>query len=377
MKAKILKATEENIRICAQALKEGKLVAFPTETVYGLGANAFNPEAVARIFEVKERPYFDPLIVHIASEKEKVMEKIEEVADVSKLTSDQRSLLQKLVEKFFPGPLTLVLPKSRKIPSIVTAGLETVAVRMPSHETARKLIKEAGVPVAAPSANKFSRLSPTKAEHVAYQLGEEIDYIIDDGKTPLGVESTVIDLTQEIPVLLRPGGLPVEEIAEVAGKVELPHGEVVLMQGEPVSIKESPGSTSGPQKNIKSPGMLKKHYAPSKPLILIDESLFHERAFAEKLHKMAREKTGNDNPKIALLLIKIPGPQDLLKKLKSKFHKVEVLSTRGDMKEAASNLFDALHRLQNSPADLIIATKPPEEGLGRAILDRLEKASAE
>ncbi len=328
-KSLILKPTEENIALCGKALREGKLVAFPTETVYGLGANAFLPEAVARIFEVKERPKFDPLIVHIAN-----MDDIKEIANLGLMDNLQKNLLFKLIENFWPGPLTVVLPKNEKVPRIVTAGLDTVAVRMPSHPVARALIEKAGIPVAAPSANKFSRLSPTRAEHVAAQIGKEIDFIIDAGRTPLGVESTVIDLTHIPPVLLRPGGLPLEQIIETIGPVEL--------------SKSTPDEV-----HPKSPGMLKKHYAPSKPLHLLEDIYNFEPP-----------------PGSALLALTEPEPS-----VRQRYVKVEVLSPKGDLREAASNLFDALHRLENSEAKVIYAQSVPEKGLGRAIMDRLRKAA--
>jgi L-threonylcarbamoyladenylate synthase len=216
MKTRILRVERDNIcfkkiGLAADLLKKGGLVAFPTETVYGLGANALNSHAVARIYEVKNRPRFDPVIVHISS-----------LADIRQLCLSVDKRAKKLMERFWPGPLTLILPKSSMVPDIVTAGLPTVVVRMPSHPVVLELIKEADIPIAAPSANPFGYLSPTTAEHVKEQIGEKVDLILDGGKCPIGVESTVIDLTESEPSLLRSGGLPLEEIEQVIGKVKNP-----------------------------------------------------------------------------------------------------------------------------------------------------------
>jgi L-threonylcarbamoyladenylate synthase len=317
---KILKADENSLKKAALIIREGGLVAFPTETVYGLGACAFNPTAVARIFEVKQRPRFDPIIVHIGDFK-----------DIYKLCSKVNEKAKLLIEKFWPGPLTLVLPKSNIIPDIVTAGLDTVAVRMPSHPIALKLIKKAEVPIAAPSANLFGYLSPTTAEHVAEQLGDKIDLIIDGGKCPIGVESTVLDLTNE-PTVLRLGGLPIEEIEKVIGKVKV------------LTLSEKP----------RSPGQLPRHYSPRTPLKIIKEN---------------EELTIQKNVKAGLLAFKQPK-----NKYKFLFKEIEVLSESGDLREAACNLFSCLHKLDKAGLDVIYAEPVPEIGLGRAIMDRLRKA---
>lgn len=233
----ILPATSENIKKAAEIIREGSLVAFPTETVYGLGADALNPHAVARIFEAKNRPCFDPIIVHIA-----------EFSQVRRLCSSADKRAKKLMERFWPGPLTLVLPKSQIVPDIVTAELPTVAVRMPSHPVALSLTKEAETPIAAPSANPFGYLSPTTAAHVREQLGDKLDLILDGGRCPIGVESTVIFLAEGKVLLLRPGGLALEDIENVIGKVEIP--------------------PPNPLRPL-SPGQLPKHYSPRTPIRLL------------------------------------------------------------------------------------------------------------
>lgn len=326
---KIFPANKENISEAARIIKSGGLVAFPTETVYGLGANALDPIAVAKIFEAKRRPFFDPLIVHIES-----------MSDIEKIAENLGAIEKKLAEKFWPGPLTLILPKKKTVPDIVTAGLPTVAVRMPGHETARELIKEAGCPIAAPSANLFGSISPTKAEHVLAQLGDSIDMILDAGSCSVGIESTIIRVENGIPVLLRPGGLPVEEIEKITRMVQ-------------------PFNTGNINDNERpeAPGQLPFHYSPATPLVLVDN--FQNIDFDEiKKNKI----------KAGLLVFRKPQktpPMD----------KIEILSAAGDMREAAANLFSCMHNLDAAGLDIIYAEKVPEHGLGKAIMDRLVKAA--
>ncbi|CUS77638.1 L-threonylcarbamoyladenylate synthase [Candidatus Kryptobacter tengchongensis] len=315
-----VKASPENIKLAGKIIKEGGLVAFPTETVYGLGANALNPIAVAKIFEVKNRPSFDPLIVHISR-----------IEWLEKLTSQIDERAFKLIEKFWPGPLTLVLFKSQIVPDIVTAGLKTVAIRMPAHPVALELIENAQTPISAPSANPFGYISPTTADHVEKMLGDKIDLILDAGKCPIGVESTVLSLIDEEPKILRPGGLPVEEIEKIIGKVKI----------------------QTKSEKILSPGQLQRHYSPKTPV---------------KIFKSIDEIKNPENSGI-LLFKKI--------NLNIKAKRVEILSENGDLLEASANLFSALHRLDDSGVDVIYAQEVPETGLGLAIMDRLKKASAQ
>jgi L-threonylcarbamoyladenylate synthase len=311
----------QTIHRAAEIIKEGGIVAFPTETVYGLGADAFNPLAVARIFEVKRRPYFDPLIVHVASS-----------SNVEKLVKEIPSNAKKLIEKFWPGPLTVVLLKEEDVPDIVSAGLPTVAIRMPNHPIALALIKECKCPIAAPSANPFGYLSPTTAEHVRDQLGDQVGLILDGGPCPVGVESTILSFLEEKPRLLRPGGVSLEEIESIIGKVEIS------------PIKDKPSA----------PGMLPKHYAPRTPIVF---------DWSEKNLDLYEDKN------IGLLVLQEP-------KNNLKFHNVEVLSKKGDLREAAANLFAAIRRLDTLNLDLIVAEPIPEVGLGRAIMDRLRRATS-
>jgi L-threonylcarbamoyladenylate synthase len=306
----------------AEIIKRGGIVAFPTETVYGLGADAFNPLAVARIFEVKRRPYFDPLIVHVANP-----------TDVKNLVKEIPSKAKKLIERFWPGPLTVVLFKEENIPDIVTAGLPTVAIRMPSHPMALSLIKESKCPIAAPSANPFGYLSPTTAEHVREQLGDQVDQILNGGPCPVGVESTIVSFLEERPRLLRPGGVSLEEIESIIGKLNI-----------------SPNEEERPS----APGMLPKHYAPRTPIVLDWDK--------KNLDLLEDKNIG---------LLAFQEPKNYLK-----FQSIEVLSKKGDLREAAANLFAAIRRLDALNLDLILAESIPEIGLGRAIMDRLRRASS-
>ena len=308
-------------------------MAFPTETVYGLGADAFNPIAVARIFEVKRRPTFDPLIVHVASP-----------AGLDSLVKNIPLNAARLIEKFWPGPLTFVLLKREEVPDIVTAGLPSVAVRMPDHPMALKLIEVANCPIAAPSANPFGYLSPTTAEHVRNQLGDQIDFILDGGPCQVGVESTILSFLEERPRLLRPGGVPVEEIESVIGSVG---GSVGGSVRGPIEV--SPGGGGKPS----APGMLPRHYAPRTPIMIAGSVRINDSYKGKRIGLLAFRE-----PK------ETPG-----------FDHTEILSEKGDLREAAANLFSAIRRLDALNLDLILAESVPETGLGRAIMDRLRKAS--
>jgi L-threonylcarbamoyladenylate synthase len=309
------------LREAAAVLRDGGTVAFPTETVYGLGANALDAEAVARVFEIKGRPSFDPLIVHVAS--------IDQARQVVLEWPEQARLL---AERLWPGPLTLVLPKAASIPDIVTAGLPTVAVRMPAHPVALELIAEAGIPVAAPSANRFGGISPTTADHVRAQLGASVDEIIDGGPCRVGLESTVLALAAGGPLLLRAGGTTTEEIEDVIGPVVRPGAD--------------------PRRPV-SPGQTARHYAPRTPLTLVEDW-----------------RDGPDAPRLALLVLRPPESRE-------RFEAIEVLSPGGDLREAAANLFAALHRLDALGLDRIVAVRVPDQGLGVAINDRLRRAAHE
>ncbi len=295
----------------------GELVAFPTETVYGLGANAFDPVAVARIFETKERPSFDPLIVHIC-----------ELSQLDGLYRGDDERVYRLAEKFWPGPLTMVLPKQEAVPDIVTAGMDTVAVRMPANPLARELIRQAQTPMAAPSANKFGRISPTEAHHVTKQFPDV--YTIDGGKTQVGIESAVIALHDDGFEVLRPGVITEADLEAV-----------VTRSG--IDSKE---------KQQQSPGLLKSHYSPGKPMYIVADPCNHFK----------------EQDRAGLISFGIPGDN-------CHFSRTEILSRSKDLREAAINLFSAMHRLDESHIEYIVAEPLPEEGIGVAIMNRLKKAS--
>ena len=279
--------------------------------------------AVARVFAVKNRPHFDPLIVHIADR-----------AWLPRLVAEWPEKAERLSQRFWPGPLTLVVPKTDLVPDLVTSGLPSVAVRMPAHPLALELLRQAAVPIAAPSANPFGQLSPTRAEHIAERLGDQIDYILDGGPCAVGVESTVVLLDGDRAVLLRPGGTPLEDIEAVIGPVETPAR-----------------TTTHPDEAAPSPGMLLQHYAPRTPLDVVKDVLADGGA---------RNR--------GLLLLK---PDSMAES----FGAVEILSPTGDLTEAAANFFAALRRLDAAGVERIVALQFPNHGLGRAMNDRLLRAA--
>jgi L-threonylcarbamoyladenylate synthase len=315
----------------AALIAEGQVVAFPTETVYGLGANALDARAVARIFEAKERPEFDPVIVHLADAAEVAAHAHPDDA------ADPR--LAALAERFWPGPMTIVIRKQAHIPDLVTAGLPTVGLRVPSHPVAQHLIRAAGVPIAAPSANRFGRVSPTTAGHVRSGLGGRIPLILDGGPTPVGLESTIVMLAAGRAVLLRSGGVTAEEVEAVIGPLD---------RLDETDIHER-----------LAPGRLPTHYAPATPLEILPPEM-PVVTTGERVGLLAVDATG------AGRAAELGGP----------FATVQVLSATGEAVEAASRLFAALHALDAAGLDRIVAQPMPEHGLGRAINDRLRRAAA-
>jgi len=305
-------------------LERGEVIGLPTETVYGLAGNALNPDAVLKIFQVKNRPTFDPLIVHTDS-LAKVQTFVDPIPGLD---------WTGLAAHFWPGPLTLLLPRKVLIPDLVTSGLDTVAVRIPNHPLTLDLLAGIDFPLAAPSANPFGYISPTTARHVADQLGDQIPYILDGGAAPIGLESTIIGFSPEgQPIVYRLGGMALEQLEAVVG---------------PVAIRSH--STSNP----KAPGMLSSHYAPRKP--------FRLQTPAEALATHLPERIGF----LAFQHISPLIPAE----------KQQILSPAGDMAEAAKNLFAAMRMLDTLDVDLIITELLPEKGLGRAINDRLRRATA-
>jgi L-threonylcarbamoyladenylate synthase len=311
----------KDINLAKEFLQKRQLVAIPTETVYGLAGNALDEKAVLSIFETKNRPSFDPLIVHTDS-LEKLAHYVQEIPEKAVL----------LAKEFWPGPLTLLLPKKDIIPDLVTSGLDTVAVRIPDHPLTLELLSELDFPLAAPSANPFGYISPTTASHVNQQLGEKIPYILDGGECGIGIESTIIGFVDGVPTIYRLGGLAIEAIENVVGAVGL-----------------MPHSSSNPQ----APGMLKSHYAPRKPFFL------HDR---ETIPTASDQLTG-------YLLF-----DQFIEGIDQKYQRI--LSPQGDLKEAAHNLFAYLRELDAQPVKRIFAEFVPDVDLGRAINDRLKRAAA-
>jgi L-threonylcarbamoyladenylate synthase len=330
--------TDETIALAAAKLRSGELVAMPTETVYGLGADALDPIAVAKVFALKGRPRFDPLIVHVPS-----------IAEVAPLVAGELAPAARLLaERSWPGPLTLVLPKNECVPEIVTAGLPNVAVRVPDHPVTQRLLRAAGRPIAAPSANRFGRISPTTAQHVVESFGDECPLVLDAGPCRVGVESTVVSVTEAGCAILRPGGVSLEAIQSVVGEVDCAWLRA---------------AAEGDNAGQLAPGMLASHYAPSVPLVM---------------HGSALDAGDVEPPTSArwgLLCIAAPAGA-------GRFACVEELSPSGDLVVAAAMLFAAMRRLerwrdaQGRGLDAILAVAPAPVGLGLAIADRLYRAAA-
>jgi L-threonylcarbamoyladenylate synthase len=303
----------------AELLRVGELVAIPTETVYGLAGNALNMDSVTKIFQVKNRPSFDPLIVHI-SEPPALSNFVKNIPEKAFL----------LAERYWPGPLTLLLDKKEIVPDLVTSGLNRVAIRCPNHPLTLDLLKKIPFPLAAPSANPFGYVSPTNAAHVNDQLGDKIHYILDGGTCEVGLESTIVGFENDVPVIYRLGGLPVEDVERITGKVRI---------------------TSHSSSNPLAPGQLKSHYAPGKKVIVgvIEELLVQHSHVSYGILSFKKDY-----------------------QVKNQY----ILSRHGSLEEAARNFFTALRMLDKLPMDIILAELVPDEGLGRAINDRLRRAAS-
>ena len=308
-----------------ELLRKGEVVALPTETVYGLAADALNPIAVAKIFEAKERPRFDPLIVHLPSRAW-----LERIANLS---LQDRELISKLADKFWPGPFTLIVQKREIVPEIVTAGLDTVAVRISAHPVFAHVVGEFDQPLAAPSANRFGRVSPTTAQHVLDELEARIPLIIDAGPTQHGIESTIVAVREDRITILRRGPITAEQLSEFAA----------------VDSVTAPGKVS-------APGQLPSHYAPKTPLRMIESAATFSPEKNQRVGLLAWHPRNGDGHCL-------------------KFAAVRRLSEKQDLREAAANLFRYLRELDGLGLDLIIAEQVPSRGLGAALLDRLERAS--
>jgi len=329
----------KKIRIAAKVIKNSGLVAFPTETVYGLGADALNPKAVAKIFAAKKRPADNPIIVHIANKE-----------DVYKFATKVPSGAEKLMAQFWPGPLTLILKRSSLVPDITVVGLDTIAIRMPSNKVALALISESNTPIAAPSANLAGKPSPTEAQHVLNDLAGRIDVVLDAGPTKIGVESTVVDMTAQTPQVLRPGGTPYEKLKSVLGEVQL---HPIAKANRKIRVTRA-----------RSPGMKHRHYAPDAEMILVEGEMV-------KVVKRVQELATFymiEGKKVGILTTDESQSNYRAKVVKS-------LGSRNDIATIAKNLFKLLREFDKEKVDIIIAEGIAPRGLGLAVMNRLRRAA--
>ena len=325
---------------CAAILKRGGLVAIPTETVYGLAGSALDDAAVGRIFEAKGRPSWDPLIVHVS-----------DFDMIGRVAAEFPAQVRTLVERFWPGPLTVLLKRASRLPLSVTAGLETVAVRMPAHPVARTLIATANLPLAAPSANRFGQTSPTTAEHVLRDLDGRVDAVLDAGPTSIGVESTVIDMLRTPPVLLRPGGVTREQLEDLVGPIEI-YSATQSAQPQPLA----------------SPGLASRHYAPQARLVLVNGR-------QEELLDAIREHVGTEGERGEY--VAVMAPEGWLDEATLAAGGLVIFDWGrwGDWRQLAQNIFSGLRYLDKPGVSVILCPLPPEEGLGLALRDRLTRAA--
>ena len=332
MKTEVLEINENSLKKAGELIRNGEVVAFPTETVYGLGANVFNEDAVKKIFEAKNRPMDNPLIVHVASKE-----------DILKVAREIPSNAQMLIDKFMPGPITIVLPKRDEIPTCVTGGIDTVGIRIPEHKGAREFIKACGCPIPAPSANSSGKPSPTSANHVFEDLNGRIPLILDGSECNCGVESTVISLCGETPLLLRPGMVTYEMLCEVLGKVDI-HPSV--LENNKVD-------------KAASPGMKYKHYSPKARVIIVDAP-FNK---AKEFYDIALSY--NKNPVI------LWNEEDIKGNVKAM-----ALYSKKDTRIAAKNLFKLLRECDNKGFDTVFITAVSNKGTGLSVMNRMLRAAA-
>lgn len=326
-----------NIKEAAKIVKRGGTVAFPTETVYGLGASALDENAIQKIFFAKGRPQDNPLIVHISS-----------IAQLDDLVENIPQQAYILMEKFWPGPLTLIFNRTRKIPDRITGGLSTVAIRMPAHNIALELIKHSGLPIAAPSANTSGKPSPTNSLHVIHDLSGKIDMIIDGGSTGVGLESTVLDVSGDIPTILRPGGVTVEDLLSVLPQVEYDR------------------ALENTDKNLipKSPGQKYRHYSPDAKMVIVEGSV---EEITQKIIRLSKEYEAQG---MSVGILATKQTQD-----KYKHSKILIVGDRDFPETIAANFFNALREFDNLNVDIIIAEGVEEKGIGKAIMNRMRKAA--
>lgn len=337
-KIRIIKNLQEDnewISEAANIIKDGGIVAFPTETVYGLGANALNEEAVKKIFEAKGRPQDNPLIVHVADK------------DISNIVTEVTPLAQKVIDRFWPGPITIILNKKDIIPDVTSAGLKSIGIRMPSDKIAQELIKKSNVPIAAPSANISGRPSPTDVERCVEDLEGRVDYILGGPKSIVGVESTILDCTVDPPVILRPGGITLEMLKEIDQRIEIDK-----------AILQKPSKDLKP----KAPGMKYRHYAPKAPVKIINGD---NKKTIEKINEMIHNYMCKGK-KVGILASSSNF---------SLYKEGEVIDMGSSLEEIAHNLFESLRDLDDRGVDIILSESFQEEGVGIAIMNRLKKAA--
>ncbi|MBC7386559.1 MAG: threonylcarbamoyl-AMP synthase [Cryobacterium sp.] len=370
LNARILDPTDENIQNAVLLLKQGGIVAMPTETVYGLAGNAFDAQALSKIFLAKDRPTFDPLIAHVALEKSTFADLMrEQLVSPQELSDLAVKRIDRLIREYWPGPLTLVLPRGKLVPDLATSGMETVAIRAPKHPVARRLIRELGLPVCAPSANRFGRISPTSAKDVKEELGDRIELILDGGDCEIGIESTILQITEDgEPILLRPGVISREALAKTLGvSIENPCDE--------------PANSGSPR--VIAPGRLESHYAPKKPLRLLATTLAQMMTPPILPGITGRAGEIPAGKKVGLLIssgnAKAAG--ETLSAILDAEVITETLSEKGDWLEAAQNFFKKLRALDASDANFLLAEPIPQavqesSGIAYAIADRLLRAAA-
>lgn len=334
---KSIVSDENKIKEAACIIKRGGVVAFPTETVYGLGANALNGEAVKKIFIAKGRPQDNPLIIHVANKN--IEEYVEEISDLGR----------RIMDKLWPGPLTLIFKKKKCVPDVTSANLETIGVRMPSNKIALKLIEESGVPIAAPSANISGRPSPTDVERCIEDLDGKIDYILGGEKSRVGVESTILDLTVDPPCVLRPGGITIEVLREFDERIYI----------DPAIMEKNNGDFKP-----KAPGMKYKHYSPKAEVIIVDGNT--EKTI-EKINELMQNYI-DKGKKVGLMITKE-------NELKYSLGEKIVLGSRKNLDEIAQNLFEALRSFDDKKCDIVLSESFPEDGVGLAIMNRLKKSA--
>lgn len=354
MKTRVLRTDpfrqdEAVIDEAAQVVARGGLVAFPTETVYGLGADALNPQAVRGIFAAKGRPEDNPLIVHVAH-----------VTDLAELVKEMPPVVNSLAKHFWPGPLTLILPRHSIVPDAVTAGLDTVAVRIPDHPVALALIRKSGCPIAAPSANRSGRPSPTEAQHVLEDLGGRIDIIVDGGPSGIGVESTVLDLTAAHPVILRPGAVTAEQLEPLLGPVAT----------DPAADGGAEDAVDGQQRErvdgpVRSPGMKYRHYAPQTPCVLYEGN--GEAVFAAVVQRVRAERSAG-------VRVGVLATEENASMYDA--DAVCVVGRRAEPETVARGLYRCLRQLDEAGVDLIIMEGVDPIGLGAAVMNRMRRAAA-